>query len=1284
MKGITALIALFTSFVALQTQAAEECPVHQLKISEIKNILPASGLSEGGSILFNGLAGLTFAPHNTLASIGGAVAHGVDVLFFDHQLLPEAERTDWATAAAILDPVLSHQDDLMVRFSGVTVVPDFGSYQVVLDPDAFNGRSSEPNMEDGYQPVFHRTRLVFNRSFSYFKEATFDLVEWDGGIFGSGHDDMGQVLFSSPADGLPYETTATVTVACAPIDLLDFNPEFLFNCRNPGVYQLSYRIEPGQGRLEDVPERLLCGKLVCADARDSTNWDDRSFYSITEESDLRDCPPPYSRWTGAPGGVTEVSGEIYRACELVPSVVMAPSSCGADFLPLANVSDLDEGDIIVLKGLTATADSNGNYLASSAGQYLARCAGCVPGVPSGSPDNTAVHVIDPNRSVAQWTVKKLANGKFALRADTGKYLARCRGCIPGVGGDSAFVHVSDPDAPFAQFTIEPAAQAGKFTLRSDNARYLSPCLGCVPGQGKPGLKYNGSLHLTDPSDVFAAWEISVRQKDRIDPVIYSADRTFNADITVKSSEIWVIDPGEVVTISFGATLFIENGASIENNGLIINNGSIKVGELGEVINQGIIANKEIIRLTGGLIDNRSSGIIDNSDANHIQNYAGIIINNGGIYDPYNRYYGINPAINLPVDGFYLGPDVVGERTCLLIGGVSHAWEDTAANPDTCSIDSFWLRAGETLAIASGVTLNLDGALNNDGTIINDGTINNNGRIRDCGFFDSDGTTGSGTVSSPAEGCTTSPEQIKCEAYGGSFNPGANVNTGTCERVNGVPVVAGSTLKIPAGVTWNVTSDFEIFGSVIIEEGGALAVAGGGGAGATVTNDSNQIINYGTLTVGRDDSLGFPFILQNDGIINNYGVINNDGSITGAGDIQNYCGAAYNLLGSGTEGEFQQIGFFPCPPPDFDNDGVEDELDAFPYDSTETTDTDGDGTGDVADVFPLNARESADTDGDCGIITTQTPTSGDGCGDSSDLFPLNALEQADTDGDCSIVVSETTQTPTLGNGCGDNSDAFPLNRLEIADLDGDCGIIALQSLTSGNGCGDYSDAFPGNASETRDSDRDGVGDNADGFPNDADDTRLVSVDSLNGWSLEEGLFSTSAQQESLPQGLPSGVELPFGIVVLQLSDGAIGTESVITIQYPAPLDPAMVWWKYGPTISDNTPHWYIFDGAVISGDTVTLTIEDGGPGDDDLIQDGNITDPGGPGMPQATGITDTPVTGQPQSGSGGGSLNLWFLLLLSSLYLCKRGRRDYFLTNIRGAASAFLLTNYKERFPLSRE
>ncbi|MDA9008037.1 hypothetical protein N9J18_02235, partial [Porticoccaceae bacterium] len=70
---------------------------------------------------------------------------------------------------------------------------------------------------------------------------------------------------------------------------------------------------------------------------------------------------------------------------------------------------------------------------------------------------------------------------------------------------------------------------------------------------------------------------------------------------------------------------------------------------------------------------------------------------------------------------------------------------------------------------------------------------------------------------------------------------------------------------------------------------------------------------------------------------------------------------------------------PAGPVDSDNDGVNDDEDAFPNDASETADSDNDGTGDNADAFPNDASETADSDND-------------GVGDNADFAPNDPAVQ----------------------------------------------------------------------------------------------------------------------------------------------------------------------------------------------------------------------------------------------------------------------------------------------------
>lgn len=167
--------------------------------------------------------------------------------------------------------------------------------------------------------------------------------------------------------------------------------------------------------------------------------------------------------------------------------------------------------------------------------------------------------------------------------------------------------------------------------------------------------------------------------------------------------------------------------------------------------------------------------------------------------------------------------------------------------------------------------------------------------------------------------------------------------------------------------------------------------------------------------------------------------------------------------------------------DADGDGVADDEDEFPGDTTEWTDTDDDGVGDNGDAFPGDPDEWIDTDEDgVGDNTDAFPedegewedADGDGYGDNSDAFPNDPDEWLDTDGD----------------GVGDNADAFPTDATQWADRDGDG--------YGDNPLGINPDAFPDDPTEWKDSDSDEVGDNAD-FYDQGNGKIRISIDEYQG-------------------------------------------------------------------------------------------------------------------------------------------------------------------------------------------
>ena len=114
---------------------------------------------------------------------------------------------------------------------------------------------------------------------------------------------------------------------------------------------------------------------------------------------------------------------------------------------------------------------------------------------------------------------------------------------------------------------------------------------------------------------------------------------------------------------------------------------------------------------------------------------------------------------------------------------------------------------------------------------------------------------------------------------------------------------------------------------------------------------------------------------------------------------------------------------------------------------------------------------------------------------------------------------------------------------------------------------------------------------------------------------------------VPELPPTGVTFPHGLFDFATSLCDVGGAQRFTITYPTAIPEGAQYWKYGPTAVDATPHWYTLpDSQVsISADrkTWTITITDGGLGDDDLLANGAVLDQGGPGVPagaRASGVS----------------------------------------------------------------
>ena len=113
--------------------------------------------------------------------------------------------------------------------------------------------------------------------------------------------------------------------------------------------------------------------------------------------------------------------------------------------------------------------------------------------------------------------------------------------------------------------------------------------------------------------------------------------------------------------------------------------------------------------------------------------------------------------------------------------------------------------------------------------------------------------------------------------------------------------------------------------------------------------------------------------------------------------------------------------------------------------------------------------------------------------------------------------------------------------------------------------------------------------------------------------------TAVPESSMPTEGKPNLQFPHGFFEFEITGLALGETVTVTLELPTNVPEGTQYWKYGPTPTDPTPHWYQITMGSDDGDNIiTITLTDNGLGDDVLTgQDGIIVDQGGPGNPFPT-------------------------------------------------------------------
>ena len=116
-----------------------------------------------------------------------------------------------------------------------------------------------------------------------------------------------------------------------------------------------------------------------------------------------------------------------------------------------------------------------------------------------------------------------------------------------------------------------------------------------------------------------------------------------------------------------------------------------------------------------------------------------------------------------------------------------------------------------------------------------------------------------------------------------------------------------------------------------------------------------------------------------------------------------------------------------------------------------------------------------------------------------------------------------------------------------------------------------------------------------------------------------------------------VDFPYGFFSFTVNNVVAGGATTVTLYYAAGGITPTTYYKYGPTTPGGPNEWYEFmwddqtqTGAVIDelNNNIALHFVDGQRGDDDVLDNGSVTDIGAPAF------TSTGTTTTGGSGSGG--------------------------------------------------
>ena len=471
-------------------------------------------------------------------------------------------------------------------------------------------------------------------------------------------------------------------------------------------------------------------------------------------------------------------------------------------------------------------------------------------------------------------------------------------------------------------------------------------------------------------------------------------------------------------------------------------------------------------------------------------------------------------------------------------------------------------ANDTYSVNAGATLNVPAP----GVLSNDTDAQNNTLTAVLVSGPASGTlnlnaNGSFTYAAPATVPTGGSVSFTYRANDGSLNSNTATVTITVNSTNTAPVAANDTYSVNAGATLNVPAPGVLSNDTDAQNNQLTAVLVSGPASGTLTLNANGSFTYvAPATVPTGGSASFTY-RASDGSLNS-----NTATVT----------ITVNSTAPPAAGELNVT-------------PANGEVDVPVNTVVSAT---GSGT-DIRTIFDNNTFTLTPAPGTDGSRETET---------SSGLVCVSDGIVRGT-----FAYNESLTTATFTPNCPLKEGTVYVGTIMANGIAVQTAPRTWQFTT---------------IAESPDTDHDGVPDNEDDFPRNRGKATppnpkghgkyLVEVDADSGIYLSAMTAVSDTSARLNQAGRLAGYEFKDGVISYRIEGVPVGATVTLDIVSPSGVPKGSKVYKVDET------GFHEYSSAVINGNTVTLTLTDGGSGDSDGLANGVIVDPVGIASPAASG------------------------------------------------------------------